>query len=56
MTYTGLARRDDSGLVIRTVPRFETADERYTWLNSLQAVAHGTTGTDSVTYDVYGLL
>ncbi len=57
MTYTGVGRRNpDGSMVIRTVPRFETADERYTWLNAVQAVAHGTTATGSVTYDVYGLL
>ena len=56
MTYTGLGRTADGSTTLRTVPRFETADERYTWLNSVQAVAHGTTGTGSVTYDVYGLL
>ena len=57
MTYTGVGRRAaDGSMVIRTVPRFETADERYTWLNSIQAVAHGTTTAGSVTYDVYGLL
>ncbi len=57
MTYTGLGRREaDGSTVIRTVPRFETADERYLWLNSVQAVSHGTTGKGTVTYDVYGLL
>jgi hypothetical protein len=57
MTYTGLGRREaDGSTVIRTVPRFETADERYLWLNSMRAVSHGTTGKGTVTYDVYGLL
>lgn len=57
MTYTGLGRREaDGSTVIRTVPRFETGDERYAWLNNVQAVSHGTTGAGTVTYDVYGLL
>jgi Protein of unknown function (DUF3237) len=57
MTYTGLGRREaDGSMMIRTVPRFETGDERYSWLNSVQAVSHGTTTPGSVTYDVYGLL
>ena len=57
MTYTGLGRREaDGSTVIRTVPRFETGDERYAWLNNVQAVSHGTTGPGTVTYDVYGLL
>ena len=57
MTYTGLGRREaDGSTVIRTVPRFETGDERYAWLNGVQAVAHGTTTPGTVTYDVYSLL
>jgi hypothetical protein len=57
MTYTGLGRREaDGSMVLRTVPRFETGDERYSWLNSVQAVSHGTTKPGTVTYDVYGLL
>lgn len=57
MTYTGLGRREaDGSTVIRTVPRFETSHEKYLWLNQIQAVAHGTTGAGSVSYDVYGLL
>ena len=57
MTYTGLGRREADGSTnIRTVPRFETGDERYAWLNSIQAVGHGTTAKGTVTYDVYGLL
>ena len=57
MTYGGLGRREaDGSMVIRTAPRFETGDERYAWLNNVQAVAHGTTTPGTVTYDVYGLL
>ena len=57
MTYSGYGVPDASGgRSIRTAPRFETGDERYDWLNRVQAVAHGTTGDGSVTYDVYQLL
>lgn len=57
MSYSGLGRREaDGSMIIRTVPRFETGDERYAWLNAIQAVGHGTTAPGSVTYDVYGLL
>jgi hypothetical protein len=56
MTYTGVGKRNaDGSTVIRTVPRFEVADEKYAWLNNIQAVAHGTTGKGTVTYDVYAL-
>ena len=55
MTYSGIARSVGGDTLIRTAPQFETGDERYTWLNGVQAVAHGTTGEASVTYDVYSL-
>lgn len=56
MTYTGFGERVEGGMKIRTAPSFETGDERYAWLNNVQAVAHGTTAPGSVTYDVYSLL
>ena len=56
MTYLGIGNTVDGGLSIRTAPLFETGDERYTWLNRLQAVAVGKPGKGNVTYDVYALL
>lgn len=53
MSYQGIGT--DGGKKLVTAPRFETADERYTWLNSVQAVATGATGDGDVTYDVYKL-
>ena len=41
---------------IVTAPLFEAGDERYTWLNGLQAVAVGAPGAGSVDYDVYRIL
>ncbi len=32
---------------------FQTAHENYTWLNSVVAVARGTSGGGKVTYEVY---
>ncbi len=51
MTYLGVG--GPGGL--RTAPLFETGDERYAWLNDVQAVATGVVADDlsSVTYDVY---
>ena len=46
----------EGGAKIRTAPMFETGDERYAWLNAVQAVALGATGDRNVTYDVYQLL
>ncbi len=55
MAYNGIGKPRDGGNVLRTAPLFETGDERYAWLNSVQAVATGTSAQGSVTYDVYAL-
>jgi hypothetical protein len=53
VTYGG--RADMSGGVgaapIYVAPRFETSDERYTWLNLVQAVGVGTVDGDHLHYD-----
>jgi hypothetical protein len=54
MTFRGVS--PDGGTTIRTAPLFETGDERYAWLNNVQAVATGTSADGKVTYDVYQLL
>lgn len=56
MTYTGIGVVEGGAPKLRTTPLFETGDERYTWLNRVQAVAHGAPGQGNVTYDVYALL
>ena len=56
MTYSGFgARQVDGTVLIRTAPQLLTGDERYAWLNTIQAVAHGSTAKGSVTYVVYAL-
>lgn len=56
MTYSGIASEGVGQ--IRTAPLFQTADERYMWLNDLQAVATGGRGAEAgtVKYEVYHLL
>ena len=53
-------RSASNGSPIRTAPKFEVGDERYAWLNDVQAVAHGAglqiEGEPAVGYDVYALL
>lgn len=56
MTYSGIGKPVEGGLSLRTAPQFETGDERYTWLNNVQAVATGAPGKSNVTYTVYELL
>ena len=34
------------------VPKFETSDERYSWLNAVQAVGKGHPGAGTVTYEI----
>jgi hypothetical protein len=55
MAYNGIGKPQDGGNVLRTAPLFETGDDRYAWLNSVQAIGVGTSGQGSVTYDVYAL-
>ena len=33
-------------------PKFETSDERYTWLNAVQAVGKGELGAGTVSYEI----
>jgi hypothetical protein len=57
VTYGG--RLDLSGgagsAPVYSAPRFETGDERYLWLNKIQAIAKGETSEDghSLVYEVY---
>jgi hypothetical protein len=56
MTYNGIGRRVDGRTVVHAAPTFETGDDRYLWLNGIQAVATGETHDEGVTYEVYALL
>jgi hypothetical protein len=38
-----------------TAPKFETGDERYAWLNKIQAVAKGELVESTLTYEIYEL-
>lgn len=44
---------DPSTYYFRTAPTFEAGDERYLWLNSIQAVGVGEIIEGGVAYDVY---
>ena len=41
---------------VRTTPKFETADERYTWLNELVCVGHNELSPDHIDYRIYRVL
>ncbi len=38
-----------------TAPKFEAGDERYGWLNKIQAVGKGTLDGSTLTYEIYEL-
>ncbi len=56
MFYGGVMTREEGGPRIRTAPVFETGDERYAWLNQVQAIGLGGPGGLGVVYDVYRVL
>ena len=53
MTYTGVGVPGEG---TRSAPLFETGDDRYTWLNRVQAVGIGTPRQGGIKYEVYQLL
>jgi hypothetical protein len=53
MSYSGIGL--EMGAQLRTAPLFETGDERYAWLNAIQAVATGSSDGTVVDYQVYAL-
>jgi hypothetical protein len=57
MTYNGVAVPDANGaLQIKTAPTFEAGDERYAWLNNVQAVGIGHSDLSVLHYEIYELL
>ncbi|CDO61160.1 MULTISPECIES: DUF3237 domain-containing protein [Parvibaculaceae] len=47
---------DPADYYFRTCPLFETGDERYAWLNRIQAVGVGRLTSTGVSYDVHQIL
>ena len=56
MTYNGIGTLEDGALRVRTAPLFQTGDERYAWLNGVQAIGLGTPTENGIAYDVYRIL
>jgi hypothetical protein len=54
-SYRGLLLRGEGGARALAAPLFETGDERYTWLNRVQAIGVGTAGAGGVDYEIYAL-
>lgn len=56
ITYRGKAdKAPGDGGIIFTVPTFETDDERYAWLNTVQAVGRGQRTGSTLVYELYAL-
>jgi hypothetical protein len=57
VTYNGRVDLSQGleGATAYTAPRFETGDERYAWLNKIQAVAKGVVSEGVVHYELYEL-
>jgi hypothetical protein len=53
MSYSGVGL--EGGARLRTAPVFEAGDERYTWLNTVQAVSTGSSDGTAVVYQLYAL-
>lgn len=56
MTYKGVVARDDSGLYWRVTPVFNTASEKYDWLNHRVFVGKSKQVEGKVAYDVFEIL
>lgn len=56
VTYNGIGVVVDGRFQARCAPLFETGDERYAWLNNIQAVGIGGLDGTNVVYEIYELL
>jgi len=53
--YTGRVDTTVPGAPVYATPRFDTGDDRYRWLNRVQAVAKGSFDGTTLVYDVFEL-
>jgi hypothetical protein len=56
MTYTGVIRPGEDGLYWRVRPIFQTASEKYDWLNHLVCIGKNKQIPGKVAYDVFAIL
>jgi hypothetical protein len=54
VSYSG--RLDFATMTAYATPQFHTSDERYAWLNRVQAVAKGVFGGAGLVYEMYELV
>jgi Protein of unknown function (DUF3237) len=53
--YTGRVDMTARGAHVYATPRFDSGDERYMWLNRIQAVGKGLLDGSTLTYDLFEL-
>jgi Protein of unknown function (DUF3237) len=51
--YNGRIDMNSADAPVYSAPRFDTADERYRWLNAVQAVGKGTFDGGRLEYELY---
>ena len=51
VSYHGRCDRDRGTYTV--APTFETADERYSWLNGVQAIGQGRNDGDAIVYEMF---
>ncbi|MSR11904.1 MAG: DUF3237 domain-containing protein [Gammaproteobacteria bacterium] len=56
MTYKGVVARGDAGLYWRVTPVFNTASEKYDWLNHIVSVGKSKQIEGKVAYDIFQIL
>ena len=56
MSYTGVVHRGDNGLYWRVRPIFQTASEKYDWLNHVVCIGKNKQVPGKVAYDIFGIL
>ncbi|MBT72760.1 MAG: hypothetical protein CMQ15_12100 [Gammaproteobacteria bacterium] len=56
MTYKGVVARNDNGLYWRVTPVFNTASEKYDWLNHIVCVGKSKQIEGKVAYDIFEIL
>ena len=56
MTYKGIIARGDGGLYWRVTPTFNTASEKYDWINHIVAVGKNKNVEGKIAYDIWRVL
>ena len=56
MSYTGVVRPGENGLYWRVRPIFQTASEKYDWLNHIVCIGKSKQVPDKVAYDIFQIL